>query len=159
MVIYSFTQMMRRLNAISIWTILYWVYFDLSVVTWQNSKNFCQICSSVPLLVLPFVCLVFQKIMSCILFFPDCTIEALNQAVDICNFSPFLCSLFYPSLLPLSICAANLGGKFPEVYTRQSCDPLCGRQDKLSGTLRDYGSVLVSWCAKNRHILTAPEEL
>ena len=22
-----------------------------------------------------------------------------------------------------------------------------------------YGSVLVSWCAKNRHILTAPEEL
>ena len=22
-----------------------------------------------------------------------------------------------------------------------------------------YGSVLVSWCAKNRHILTAPEHL
>ena len=25
--------------------------------------------------------------------------------------------------------------------------------------VRMYGSVLVSWCAKNRHILTAPEEL
>ena len=29
----------------------------------------------------------------------------------------------------------------------------------LTAIVPYYGSVLVSWCAKNRHILTAPEEL
>ena len=32
-------------------------------------------------------------------------------------------------------------------------DALC------NGPSENYGSVLVSWCAKNRHILTTPEHL